>query len=283
MSEFVTASDGVKLAVEVHGEGPPILFSCGYCTTRENWRAHIPALNAAGMKVVLWDYRGHGRSDVPEDLAAYTLDQVLDDMGRVLDHAAAAAAAKDEPDEPAVLAGHSFGGMASLHFAANHPERVRALVVMGSGPGFKNLEAGARWAAQVEKTASVMRAKGLEAFLAGRAGATCIGRMPELPSAQAAARAICEQSIEGLALFGKGVAGPAASVIDALPGIKQPTLILVGEEDDAYLRAAEVMKAKLPNAERVLLAGAGHVANIEAPEAFEQSLIEFLGRLSASK
>ncbi len=275
MKTKIEASDGVALDVEAQGEGMPILFSCGFCTTRENWRAHVAPLNAIGMKVVLWDYRGHGRSEVPEDQAAYTLDQVLDDMGRVLEWAA--------PGEPAVLAGHSLGGMASLHFASRHPERVRALVVMGSGPGFKNPEAAARWAAQVEKTGSILRAKGIEAFLAGRAGATCVGRQPELPAAVAAARAICEQNVEGLARFGLGVAGPAAPVIDELPGIAQPTLILIGEHDDAYLRAADLMKAKLPNAESVLLEGAGHVANIEAPIEFERSLLRFLESLHELK
>ena len=133
----IAASDGVELYVEAHGEGVPVVFSCAYCTTHENWRSQVAPLVEAGARVILWDFRGHGESGVPDDPAQYTLDQVVDDLARVLDWAA--------PGQPAVLAGLSFGGRASLNFALAHPERVRALFLIASGPGFKNPEAQARW------------------------------------------------------------------------------------------------------------------------------------------
>ena len=81
----VEASDGTKLHVEMHGEGPAILFSCAYCTTHENWRGQVEPLTSAGFRVVLWDYRGHGSSESPEDPAAYTMERVVDDLDRVVD------------------------------------------------------------------------------------------------------------------------------------------------------------------------------------------------------
>ncbi len=78
--EDIEASDGVRLRAEAHGEGLPLILSCAYCTPRENWRSHIDALVAAGARVVLWDYRGHGESDAPDDPAAYSMDQVVDDL-----------------------------------------------------------------------------------------------------------------------------------------------------------------------------------------------------------
>ena len=126
----VEASDGVFLYAEAHGDGLPVVFSCPLNTTRENWRPQVEPLTAAGFRVVLWDYRGHGRSDAPDEAEAYSIDHVIDDLGRVLDWAA--------PGEPAVLAGLSFGGLASLHFTLRHPQRVRALLLIDSGPGFKN-------------------------------------------------------------------------------------------------------------------------------------------------
>jgi pimeloyl-ACP methyl ester carboxylesterase len=107
-----------------------------------------------------------------------------------------------------------------------------------------------------------------------------VGRRSELPVAQAAARAIAAQDGRGLANFGRRVAAPAPCVIDALPGIAAPALILVGEHDAAYLRSAEVMAAKLPNAESVTIRDAGHIANLEQAEAFDAAVLAFLTRVA---
>jgi pimeloyl-ACP methyl ester carboxylesterase len=70
-------------------------------------------------------------------------------------------------------------------------------------------------------------------------------------------------------------------VIDDLSSIGVPALVLVGEQDTAYFRAAEVMAAKLPDATHVVIPAAGHVVNIEQAEAFNRAVIEFLGTLPA--
>lgn len=267
----VETSDGHSLYTEAHGEGIPILFSCPLNTTRENWRPQVEPLVAAGFRVVLWDYRGHGRSDAPDDPDAYHMEQVLDDLGRVLDWAAAG--------EPAVLAGLSLGGLVSLHFAYRHPERVLALVLIDSGPGFKNPEAKQRWQLSCDKTSSYLESKGLDAFVKSKASAMTVGTRPELPAARTALAAIALQQAHGLAHFGRRVAGPAPPMIDELAEIEVPALILVGEHDHAYLRAAELMASRLPRAESVTLLGATHVVNIEAAEAFNTAVLRFLDKI----
>lgn len=269
----VAASDGLGLHAEAEGQGPPLLLSAGYCQTAENFRPQVGRYAAAGYRVVVWDYRGHGRSDAPLDPARYAMAQVVDDLGRVLDWAA--------PGAPAILGGLSFGGLASLHFALAHPERVRALLLFASGPGFKSPEAQARWEAQVGRIADRLEAKGFEGYVDGRAAATAIGLRPELPAAQAAGRAITAQDPRAVALFGRRVAGPVPTVIDALPSIRVPTLVLVGERDADYLRAADVMAARIPGAKRVAIPGAGHCANLEETDAFDRAVLDFLAGLSS--
>ncbi|MBW2268038.1 MAG: alpha/beta fold hydrolase [Deltaproteobacteria bacterium] len=268
----VEASDGIALYAETHGGGTPVLFCCALNTTCENWRPQVEPFVAAGRRVVLWDYRGHGRSGVPDDAAAYSMSQVVDDLGRVLDWAA--------PDEPAVLVGLSFGGLASLHFALAQPPRVRALVLAGSGPGFKNPEARERWQTSCDRTASFLEAKGVEVF-AQRAADMTVGLHPERPAARAATRAISAQAVRGLALFGRQVAGPALPVIDELAGIRVPALVIRGERDEAYARACAVMVAKLPDARSATLSGAGHILNLDEPAAFDAALLGFLDGLTA--
>ena len=268
-AETVAAGDGIRLAVEAHGAGPPVLFSCGYCTTRENFRPQVAPLVDAGFRVLLWDYRGHGESDAPEDAAAYSMEIVLDDLARVLDWGVGAGA-------PTVLGGFSFGGLASLHFALRKPARVRALALLDTGPGFKNPDAQARWQAQTERTAAMLEERGFDGFLASRGADTAVGRRRELQASRAAAAAIARQPVHGVAQFGRRVSALAPSCIDELARIDAPALVLVGAEDTAFLRAAEVMAARLPRARHVVIPDAGHVTTLEQPDAVNQALLDFL-------
>ena len=154
----ITAADGTALYVEAHGDGIPLVFSCALITTHENWRPQVAPLVAAGARVILWDYRGHGLSSAPTDPDAYSMEQVVDDLGRVLDWAA--------PGQTAVLGGLSFGGLASLHFTLRHPERVRGLLLVDSGPGFKNPKAQECWAQATERTAAFVEKTGQRVYTA---------------------------------------------------------------------------------------------------------------------
>jgi pimeloyl-ACP methyl ester carboxylesterase len=269
----ITTSDGLELYAEAHGDGRPIVFSCAFATTRENWRLQVDPMVAAGARVILWDYRGHGLSDAPRDPDAYTMEKVVDDLGCLLDELCG--------DAPAVLAGLSFGGLTSLHFAARYLDRVRGLVLIASGPGFKNAEAAGRWQARSDRTAGFIETKGFEAFVNGKAGPTCIGRDPELPAARAAGEAIIAQDPVAVGHFARLVTGPAPSVIDELKDIDVPALVVVGEEDPAFHQAAEVMASKLPQAHSERIEGAGHILNIEVAGRFNGMVAEFLAGLPA--
>ena len=270
MSHFETA-DGLSLYAEAHGEGPPIVFSCAFSTTHENWRPQVEPLVQAGHRVILWDYRGHGLSNAPHDPAAYTMDKVVDDLGCLLEWGAGG--------QPAVLAGLSFGGLASLHYSARQLASVHGLVLVATGPGFKNAEAAAKWQARADRSAGFIETKGFEAFVHGKAGPTCIGRNPELPAARAAGQAIIAQDSVAVGLFGRNITGPAPSVIDELAGIEVPALVVVGEDDPGFHQAAEVMAAKLPQARSVRVEGGGHILNIEVADDFNAMLVDFLSAL----
>ncbi|MBW2714558.1 MAG: alpha/beta fold hydrolase [Deltaproteobacteria bacterium] len=267
------AEDGVGLYAESHGDGIPVILSNGLGTTCENFRPQVATFVDAGVQLILWDYRGHGRSESPDDPAAYTFDRVLSDLGRVLDWAA--------PGRRVVLGGISFGGLASLHFAHRNPERVRALIVIATGPGFKDPEARARWSRRTEKSASLIESEGASAFVKSRAASSLIGLRPDLPVAQAAASAIARQDPVGLVHFQRQIAAKVPSIIDGLREIDCPALVVVGEKDDAFLRAADVMEARLPRAERETISGAGHMVNIDESEALDAVALKFIGKITA--
>ncbi len=266
----VATRDGHAVYAEAHGSGIPLVLSCALATTHENWRPQVAPLVAAGVRVVLWDYLGHGLSDAPADPAAYHIDRVIDDLARVLDAAVGS--------EPAVLGGLSFGGLLSLHLALAQPARARALLLVDTGPGFKNPEAQANWETMVEKIAASAERRGMAEY-AARATSQLVGQRPDAPAGRAAHAAISAQTPHGIANFARGVAGPARPVIDRLGELDLPALVIVGEKDDAYLRAAEVLEARLPRAERRTIAGAGHIVNLDAPEAFVTEVSAFLRRV----
>src|SRR5580704_4658127 len=92
--------DGVAIHYEVHGQGPTILLSHGYSATCRMWDGQVAALRDR-FRVIVWDMRGHGQSDVPTDPAAYSEVATVGDMMAVL-------AACDA--ETAVIGGLSLGG-----------------------------------------------------------------------------------------------------------------------------------------------------------------------------
>lgn len=264
---FATASDGAEIFYSAQGEGRPLVFSNPSFSSYRLWEAQVEPL-AERFRVVTWDYRGHGRSAVP-DAESFSLDQVVSDLGAVLD------AAGD--GQPAHLAGLSVGGIVSLSFALAQPDRASTLLLFNTGPGFKNPDALAGWQKMLERAAVKLEEVGVERYLEGhRAIAELLGQRPDAPQARATREGVLGSSVEGLTRFARRVAGPVPNLVDRLGEIPIPALILVGEKDEAFQRASQVMAAKLPGGCRVELRGAGHALNLDEPEAFLAEVLRFL-------
>ena len=179
------------------------------------------------------------------------------------------------------VTGVGLAAIVSLSFALSHPERARTLLLFNTGPGFKNPDALAGWQKMLERAAIKLEEVGLERYLDGhRATAELLGLRPDSPQARATREGVLSSSVNGLTRFARCVAGPVPNLVDRLQEIRTPALILVGEKDKAYLRAAEVMAARLPNAEHVTIPGAGHIVNIEEADAFNAAVTRFLAKLS---
>jgi pimeloyl-ACP methyl ester carboxylesterase len=242
---------GVQIYYEVHGSGPALLLSHGYSATSQMWRGQIEPFSRL-YKLITWDMRGHGQSDYPEDQAAYSEDATVDDMAAVLD----AVGARD-----AIIGGLSLGGYMSLAFRLRHPERVRALLIVDTGPGFKNDEARAAWNKHAASYALEFEKNGLAALQSRSA------EMAESSHRDAA----------GLIKAAKGMLTQRdPGVINSLPHINVPSLVVVGAEDKPFLAAADYMAAKIPNAVKVVIPNAGHAVNIDQPQAFNAAVLAFL-------
>jgi pimeloyl-ACP methyl ester carboxylesterase len=113
--------NGVKLAVDVGGSGPPVVLAHGFPELAFSWRHQVPALIAGGYRVAVPDQRGYGRSDRPEATTAYDIIELTGDLLAVLDSLG---------EERAVFVGHDWGALVVWQLALLAPERVAGVVGM---------------------------------------------------------------------------------------------------------------------------------------------------------
>lgn len=242
---------GVEIYYEVHGQGPALLLTHGYSATSQMWAGQIEVLSK-DHTLITWDMRGHGQSDYPEDPAAYSEAHTVADMGALLDVVGA---------DQAIVGGLSLGGYMSLAFHRDHPERVRALLIIDTGPGYRKDEPREGWNANALKTAERYETEGLGRLAAGSV---------EMRTSR-------HRDATGLAKAARGMLTQRdASVIESLPAISVPAIVVVGADDTPFLAASDYMAAKIPGARKAVIPAAGHAANIDQPEAFNAAIAGFL-------
>jgi len=246
--------DGIKIHYEVHGDGPPLILSHGYSSTSAMWQGQIEALSKH-HKLIVWDMRGHGQSDYPEAPSAYSEALTVGDIAALLDVVGA---------RKAIVGGLSLGGYMSLAFYRAHPERVSALLIIDTGPGFKKDDARAAWNKRALDTADRFEREGLEV----------------LKSASRERSTVSHRDARGLALAARGMLTQRdARVIEVLPDINVPSLVVVGADDTPFLAASDYMAAKIPGAKKAVIPAAGHAVNIDQPQAFIEAVLPFLDSL----
>jgi len=251
MSDLVR--DGVSIHYECHGKQqnvPTILLSHGYSATSAMWRGQVEAL-ADRYNIIVWDMRGHGHSDSPDDPALYSEQHTVDDMAAILDACNI---------QRAVIGGLSLGGYMTLAFHVAYPERCSALMLFDTGPGYKNSEARQGWNDNANARAKAFEEHGLRALGAGNE-----------------VRIASHRSAAGLAHAARGMLAQVDDrIIQSLPKIAIPVLVLVGENDTPFRVPTDYMAAKIAGASKVIVPDAGHASNIDQPEAFNLAVVDFI-------
>jgi pimeloyl-ACP methyl ester carboxylesterase len=115
--------NGVRLHYVEYGSGPLVVLLHGFPEFWYAWRHQIPALAAAGYRVIALDQRGYNRSDKPKGIRHYGLETLLGDVLGVIRHAG---------EQRAMVAGHDWGGAIAWNFAMRHPEAVEKLIVLNA-------------------------------------------------------------------------------------------------------------------------------------------------------
>jgi pimeloyl-ACP methyl ester carboxylesterase len=309
------ATNGISLHVVDEGQGPPVILCHGFPESAYSWRHQIPALAAAGYRVLAPDQRGYGSSDAPDTVEAYGINQLTGDLLGLLD---------DIGEERAVFVGHDWGAIVVWDLALLHPERVRAVVnlsvpflrfpmppvqlfrqltegrlfyiVYFQEVGPAEAELGADPRAALAKIYWLASGDGVGSADPNAAtGATSwLATMPP-PPAEMPAWLTSEDLDRYVADFARsGFFGPVSwyrnfdanwaltSPLDP-SRVSMPTLFMAGDRDvvvSGNPAAVDAMASLLPDLRDVImLPGIGHWTQQEAPDAVNRALLEFLAKI----
>ncbi|WP_404384658.1 alpha/beta hydrolase [Knoellia locipacati] len=291
----VIATDGLNLHVEIDTptdldpELPTIVLSHGFCLSLRSWVLQRRAFVQAGYRVVLWDQRSHGESEI-SDLAHLSIEQLAHDLHAVIDATC--------PEGPIALVGHSMGGMTTMALARHHPELVRDRVLAvafistaAGGEGLTDLGMGPlvgraigqvgprllsrlaphqRWLAPVRRFGRNVEGSIVDRFSYDSPVSEGLIRFT--------ADLILSTRFEVMAAFIPAIQGH--DELDTLTTLVDKEVLVVNGEGDLLTPPAhsERIVDRLPGSEHVVVQDAGHLIMLEHPEIITGQVLALLHR-----
>jgi pimeloyl-ACP methyl ester carboxylesterase len=274
MNSRIVKVNDVELEIVEAGGGNAdrLLMIHGFGGSKEDFTHYLPRLGATGWHVVAPDQRGHGGSSKPQDESAYSLKQLADDVDALLDALGW---------DTAVVLGHSMGGMVVQVFALAHPERISALVLMDTSHKIPDHVDPTMIAAGQQ----VVRDGGTELLVEIGKKSTEPGPLDTIPyiemcKADPAFKAWSDyKTLSFTGPAWAALAGDMATQADRLEqlgSLTMPTLVIVGEMDDGFVKQSTAMSESIPNAALAVIPGGGHSPQFEAPGAWWDVVRGFL-------
>ena len=265
-------ASGSRIAYEAY-EGPtgapPLLLLHGFTASSACWISNLPGLSER-FAVITADLLGHGDSDAPDQPELYTPAAAIARLEALLDYLGHA---------QVLVCGHSLGGALALRFALDRPERVAGVVVLNSNSAAGTPEWRENARAGMTAMAAKARAEGTDFLKETRLYPAQGTRLPH------EARALLTRDFERLTPA--GFAGTAeALVIDVnaferLGSLQVPALVVIGNRDHDFVKSAPRFVVRMPRdlVDTFTIEGAGHAANLEQPDLFNEALFSFAERI----
>jgi pimeloyl-ACP methyl ester carboxylesterase len=279
----LTTSDGQRLAYRRLGAGPTLVCHPGGPGFSSRYLGGLGGL-AEQLELVLLDPRGTGESDPPSDPRAFAIDDYASDLEELRVHLGL---------ERMCYLGHSHGGIVGIAYAARYPERVERLILASTAPQF-SAEQNAAMEEAIEarsgepwyEDARGALERELKGEFSGDEELMALGlRMMPFYFARygdperewVGVLAGDRLNADATRLWEKEIFG-TFDLRPQLERITAPTLVITGEDDFITgPSAARALDERLPNAATVIVPGAGHMIFVEAPEAFREAVLSFLG------
>jgi 3-oxoadipate enol-lactonase len=249
-----------ELYFETAGVGDPVVFLHGFGLDLRMWDPQFEAFQSR-FRVIRYDLRGFGRSSLPP-VSPHAHE---DDLNTLLLHLGAV---------PAHVVGLSMGGRMALRFAAVYPQSIRSLVLADSAMD------GQIWTEDWQKRWSGMIAAARAGNLTEAKRQWLAHPLFDRAKIQPAAAALLVSMIEDYSGWHwhnrDSARAPAPPSSERLSEIRVSSLIITGERDiPDFQLVAETLAAGLPNVQRAIIPGSGHMVNLEAPDRFNDTLLNF--------
>ena len=268
MSKVARIGSTPAIAVESAGEGDVVFFMHGIGGNRTNWHGQLEAFSER-YRAITWDARGYGDSDDYDGPLRFS--DFADDLVWVLDQLDVS---------KAHLCGLSMGGRIATDFYERHPDRVASLILCDTFPGYENLDPEQREAFVRSRKEPLVKggeprdiAPGVaKSLVSETAGPEVVQQL--IDSISALHKASYIKAIEAMVMYEKSA---------ALETISVPTLFVVGAHDRLTPpELSKEMAARVSGAELCVIDNAGHLTNLERPEAFNRAVLDFLSRQSSA-
>jgi pimeloyl-ACP methyl ester carboxylesterase len=257
------STTGRWMEYDDHGQGMPVVLLHAFPFARGMWAPQVAALRSA-HRVLTPDLPGFGGS---EGFAGTpSIEQMADDVHGLLEAI--------RVTEPVVLGGLSMGGYVALAFARRHADRLRGLVLADTKAEPDSPEARAGRDQLIAFTQTHTVADVIEGMWPKLLAGETRTHRPEVVDE---VRRLCAAQPPHAIVAALWALRDRPSAVPTLGAIRVPTLVLVGAEDTLTPPAqADALAAAIPGARRVTIPGAGHLANLEQPERFNEALRSFL-------
>ena len=255
--------NGTRLYYEVEGAGPPLVLIHGFTLDTRMWDSQFKVF-ARRYQTIRYDVRGHGRSADPVADEAYSHS---DDLIALLHHLDL---------ERAHVLGLSLGGMIAIDFVLTYPSAVDSLIAVDTSGlgGFPFPADISETLGQISATAAEM---GVDAAREVWLGTEWFAPASERPDVNSAVLDIVDD-YRGWHWFNRNpLQRPDPPAVERLDSITAPTLVIVGDRDTPYNQeVADTLEEGIPNSRKMVIKGAGHMPNMEAPEAFNEAVMKFM-------
>jgi len=254
--------NGTHLVYELKGQGPVVILLHGFTLDLRMWDDQLPAL-LPPFRVLRYDRRGFGRSDLPEPGVQFS---PVEDLRALLVYLGIS---------KAHLMGQSAGGGFAVNFALEHPEFVDRIVLVDSAlEGFRLSDGYSQSYDEIDKVAASLGVEAARALWLSHPLFAPAREQPEVANRLAA----IVRDYSGWHWLHDSVSPrldpPAAK---RLGSIRHPTLVMAGQRDvPDHLEVTRLLAEGIPRAQEVVIPGAGHMLNLEAPTEFNRRVLEFL-------
>jgi 3-oxoadipate enol-lactonase len=253
--------NGVDIYFEKHGQaGEPLVFVHGYTGDVTDWRHQVGPFSR-DYQVLIFDLRGHGRSEAPTDRSTYTIEQMADDTEALV---------AEIGFERYHLLGHSMGGAVVQEIALRSPGRLLSLTLQNTAPLF-DLFANPMIRQFMEARTSVAETQGMSVLATWKSPFPNPPHMTQERQDEVAER-LGRMSVDAFVGCQQAL-NQWAGAVDRLPSISTPTLAIVGDLDAGPLvKAAHTFAETIPNATLAVIPETGHSPQYERPELFNAAL-----------